>query len=209
MFSLNLTPIKRSSAREKTSSDQQQSCSELKSFSFSEDSSRVGEEPASYRGAVNAQGEMEGQGKIEFAEGGSYVGEFYRNKLHGYGKLFFPSGRLAYEGYFHQNKFHRYGKIFVERPVHVSAINFLDFCPAEQTRVFDVETHRGKVEETIWKYYEGEIQLGKRHGKGVLMFENGERFEGQFQDGEVHGSGIFYGKSGTVHGSWCHNKMTQ
>ncbi len=53
-----------------------------------------------------------GVGKLVFASGGSYQGNFSWNKMDGWGKLFYPSGRLAYEGYWKNNKFEGYGKLF-------------------------------------------------------------------------------------------------
>ena len=37
-----------------------------------------------------------GSGRLLFPSGGSYQGNFSYGKLEGYGKLFYPSGRLAY-----------------------------------------------------------------------------------------------------------------
>lgn len=57
-----------------------------------------------------------GNGRLVFPSGGSYQGNFAYNKMDGYGKLFYPSGRLAYEGYWKNNKFNGYGKLFNEFP---------------------------------------------------------------------------------------------
>ncbi len=46
-----------------------------------------------------------GVGRLVFPSGGSYQGGFVWNKMEGWGKLFYPSGRLAYEGYWKQSKF--------------------------------------------------------------------------------------------------------
>lgn len=39
-----------------------------------------------------------GKGKLIFPSGGCYCGDFILNKMQGFGKLFYPSGRLAYTG---------------------------------------------------------------------------------------------------------------
>lgn len=59
--------------------------------------------------------------------------------------------------------------------------------------------------DEYWKYYEGEYRKGVRQGKGLLMFENGERFEGSFKNDCVDGEGIFYGKNHTISGTWKNN----
>jgi len=40
------------------------------------------------------------------------MGNFYKDFMHGEGKLFYPSGRMAYEGSFKYDKFHGKGKLY-------------------------------------------------------------------------------------------------
>ncbi len=39
-----------------------------------------------------------GEGRVEFNDGGFYTGEWKDNKMHGYGKLHYENGQIAYEG---------------------------------------------------------------------------------------------------------------
>jgi len=45
----------------------------------------------------------------------------------------------------------------------------------------------GKGEE-----YEGEVEDGKPHGKGIYKKSNGDKYEGDFINGKMNGKGIFY-----------------
>ena len=47
--------------------------------------------------------------------------------MDGWGKLFYPSGRLAYEGYWKKGKFEGYGKLFNENPQHIEHFDYKDF----------------------------------------------------------------------------------
>lgn len=76
-----------------------------------------------------------------FPSGGSYQGHFSWNKMDGWGKLFYPSGRLAYEGYWKNSKFEGYGKLFNENATHIEALDYTDFRKAQET------------EDGYWKYY--------------------------------------------------------
>jgi hypothetical protein len=40
-------------------------------------------------------------------------------------------------------------------------------------------------------YYEGEFKAGRKHGKGVKSWPNGDRYEGEFKEDEKHGYGTY------------------
>ena len=80
-----------------------------------------------YVGPVNIKGQKEGYGQIIFPSGGSYVGNFYKDFMHGDGKLLYPSGRTAYEGTFKYDKFHGSGKLYNENPTYIQAFDFRNF----------------------------------------------------------------------------------
>jgi antitoxin component YwqK of YwqJK toxin-antitoxin module len=39
-----------------------------------------------------------GRGKFFYQDGGYFDGEWKKNQMHGWGKLFYEGGQLAYEG---------------------------------------------------------------------------------------------------------------
>ena len=45
--------------------------------------------------------------------------------------------------------------------------------------------------------YEGDWKLGVRDGKGVYYYSNGERYEGDFKEDKFTGRGVFHYKDGT------------
>ena len=47
--------------------------------------------------------------------------------------------------------------------------------------------------------YKGEMQNGKKHGKGVYLFPNGERYEGEWANDQINGQGTFYFSDGSNH----------
>lgn len=57
-----------------------------------------------------------GQGKFYYQDGGMYDGEWRHNKMEGYGKLYYQSGKLAYEGYWKTDQFMGNGVLYNEIP---------------------------------------------------------------------------------------------
>ena len=55
--------------------------------------------------------------------------------------------------------------------------------------------------------YEGEMLNGKKSGKGIATYTNGQRYEGDFVDGEISGKGIYnYGNGARYEGDFVDNK---
>ena len=48
-----------------------------------------------------------------------------------------------------------------------------------------------------------------KHGKGILMFQNGQKYYGEFKDDLVMGKGVFYGQNGKINGRWEDNLLVQ
>ena len=62
--------------------------------------------------------------------------------MEGEGKLFYPSGKLAYEGHWKNDEFHGHGKVYNDEPVAGEGdINYEDFNELEEE----------------WLFYEGRI----------------------------------------------------
>ncbi|ESL05678.1 hypothetical protein TRSC58_06663 [Trypanosoma rangeli SC58] len=58
-------------------------------------------------------------------------------------------------------------------------------------------------------YYLGAFDKGRRHGRGVQIMENGEKYVGEFSDDEWHGAGIYCADDGSAYeGVWQHGKLT-
>ncbi|PWV20971.1 hypothetical protein C3747_4g98 [Trypanosoma cruzi] len=58
-------------------------------------------------------------------------------------------------------------------------------------------------------YYLGAFHEGRRHGRGVQMMANGEKYVGDFSNDEWHGMGIYCADDGSAYeGVWEHGKLT-
>lgn len=57
-------------------------------------------------------------------------------------------------------------------------------------------TGRGRL-QTPEAYYIGEFQDGKKHGKGKLVFSNGDTYIGDFSNDKRHGWGSFLFNDGS------------
>ena len=62
----------------------------------------------------------------------------------------------------------------------------------------------GSMHTRDGEHYMGEFKNDQRHGQGVALYSNGDRYEGGFKDGLFDGHGrLTDGESGTViEGHW-------
>jgi len=51
-------------------------------------------------------------------------------------------------------------------------------------------------------FYRGEFREGKKHGKGILVWPNGNQYDGMFEDDLQHGIGVFKEKRSIKKGLW-------
>lgn len=50
---------------------------------------------------------------------------------------------------------------------------------------------------TLVLYFQGDLRMGKKHGRGELKLSNGERYEGEWAMDEKHGNGEYCYLNGT------------
>lgn len=122
-------------------------------------------------------------GKIDFADGATYVGEYKEDKdknqtMHGKGE--FVSKAFRYRGEFRDNK--KDGK-----GVHIWA----NGDKYDGDFVADEPAGRGIWEFASGERYEGEIARGKFNGKGTLTTKAGDKYTGTFVDSLQHGKGTY------------------
>ncbi|EAR80675.1 kinase domain protein (macronuclear) [Tetrahymena thermophila SB210] len=114
--------------------------------------------------------------------------------MNGYGKLYYPSGQLAYEGKWKDDKFDGRGVIYNEKPIPISygeEIDFQDF---------------NKMSEE-WTKFDGEFKIDEKTGFGTFYFSNSSKFQCNFMNDMAEGVGTFTlsdGKTQIV-GDWKQN----
>ena len=57
-----------------------------------------------------------GEGKFYYQDGGMYDGTWNKNKMDGYGSLYYQSGELAYQGMWKEDQFQGKGKLYNQYP---------------------------------------------------------------------------------------------
>lgn len=68
-----------------------------------------------------------GTGKFYYQDGGHYDGEWSKNRMSGYGKLYYQSGNIAYQGYWSNDRFNGRGKLFNDEAQMVEDTNGFDY----------------------------------------------------------------------------------
>jgi hypothetical protein len=162
---------------------------------------------AIYVGDLNAQGQLEGQGRMSWTNGDKYDGEFLAGLMHGQGKfisaysgsykgdyvrgqmegrgvLIYPDG-TRYEGEFVANQFHGKGKLTYARGDSYEG----DFAENKMTG-------SGKWIFADKAIYVGQVVDGVIHGKGELRRPTGETYTGDFALGKMQGKGVFVDSQG-------------
>lgn len=78
--------------------------------------------------------------------------------MHGYGKLYYESGAVAYEGYWNNDEFHGYGKVYNDQP---------DF----QGKDYDYSDLSHIAQR--WLTFEGDFKHDSKEGQGAMILTNG------------------------------------
>lgn len=122
-----------------------------------------------------------GFGKLTYANGSVYEGEFANDLPSGSdGKLIFVDGR-EYQGTFVSGLMQGYGTLkWPNGDVYVGT--------------FDANAISGSG-KFFWQLtkatYEGTVEAGKLHGVGIMSWPDGRRYEGSYLNGNRHGFGIY------------------
>jgi hypothetical protein len=129
------------------------------------------EEGRTYHGQLLG-GKKHGWGKLLFADGAYYEGEFKQAEINGRGILYYSEGRPAYDGMWVEGKFHGKGVLYNETPLPLEG-------PFDCADFDEVESY--------WVRYEGEFCEDSKEGFGKLFLTNGETIEGHFEHDFIHG----------------------
>lgn len=156
---------------------------------------------STYVGNVNTQGELEGNGRMQWKNGdnyegnfaaglfqgqgrlsmshsGVYTGNFVAGEMEGVGELVYADGS-RYRGEFKKNQFHGKGKLTYSDG-SVYAGDFLHGRP----------NGKGQWLFADKSTYSGDVVNGVITGKGELK-RAGSKYSGDFVAGKMHGDGVF------------------
>ena len=153
-------------------------------------------EKGTYAGTLSkGTGMPHGRGRLEYAAGRWYEGEWKHGRWTGQGRLSNGDGDL-YEGELRND--HKHGQ---------GTMRFAD------GRVFVGEYVNGQMTEGKMIYqdgstYEGGWADGMRHGRGKCVFTDESIYEGEFREGEFHGHGkMTWSDGGWYEGEWWNGEM--
>ena len=165
------------------------------------------------------EGQMDGPGLLESADGSVYTGAFSRGLKKGQGQMQYPSG-AKYAGEWADNRRHGHGVfsrpivspqfagfqlpnsslISISRagPVIASASPWpLKADEYDGAWKEDLPDGHGVHRQADGSVYEGAFKRGLRHGAGVLTLAVGHiaKYDGEWVNGQRHGRGIVYFRS--------------
>lgn len=175
---------------------------------------------ATYVGDLNTLGQLEGQGRMTWANGdkydgefiaglfhgkgkfsygdsGTYKGDFVRGYMAGHGTLTYPDGG-RYEGEFVANQFQGKGKLI-----------YPDGSSYEGDFAKNNMDGAGKWSYADKSIYTGQVLKGVIQGNGELRRSSGEKYTGDFVAGKMHGHGVFNdGKGNQYSGEFVADNFT-
>ncbi|MEK1907466.1 MAG: C13 family peptidase [Pseudomonas sp.] len=129
-----------------------------------------------YRGEV-VDGLLQGQGRLDYANGSWYSGLFKDGLFEGQGE-WHGSGGEQYVGEFHQGLFDGHGKL-----------TYNDGSQYEGSFKLGRLHGEGHLQQGAMSY-RGEFRKDRYQGQGNLQFEDGSRYQGHFERGELDGEGM-------------------
>ena len=149
-----------------------------------------------YRGQVNKNGEMTGEGELFTEDGKYYKGTFDNNVFNGKG-IFINDKGTIYNGEWKDGK-----------PTGKGEYTLV--TGHKYKGEFKNNMKNGMGEETFpdGTKYVGEFVDNVKQGKGEIYFPEGDKYEGIFENDEINGEGVFTAKDGRVSkGMFCNGKL--
>lgn len=146
-----------------------------------------------YRGEV-VNGLLQGEGRIDYANGMYYQGQFKDGLFEGPGKWHGASGE-TYTGTFHQGLFAGQGEL-----VYGNGMRY-------QGSFKQGRMHGEGYLQQGGMSYRGEFRDNRYHGLGTLEMADGSRYQGRFVRGEPHGEGLRSSAEGQFSGTFRKGRL--
>ncbi|KAL7529951.1 hypothetical protein ACHAXR_003241 [Thalassiosira sp. AJA248-18] len=150
---------------------------------------------------------------MKYPNGCRYVGTFFENKRHGYGKVCYPNGLGIYTGYWKKNKRHGHGTMeFANGDMYkgewvggvACGVGTLVMLKKNSNSSVGSSSSRSAVAagaagaaESV-EVYTGSFSNQKKDGRGIYKYPNGDVYEGEWSNGVQHGSGVMMFHNGGV-----------
>ncbi len=141
-----------------------------------------------------AAGLFQGQGRLSMSSSGTYTGNFVLGEMEGLGELVYPDGS-RYRGEFKQNRFHGKGKLtYTDGSFYAG--DFINGRP----------NGKGQWLFADQSTYTGDVVNGVITGKGELR-RAGSKYLGDFVAGKMHGNGVFTDTEGNSYSGEFQNDV--
>ena len=153
-----------------------------------------------YDGEVDSHNHYHGYGEQHGGDGWIYKGEWKNGRKHGKGLETGPKGQ-RYSGEFFEGSFIR-GEATDERGNRYEG-DFPNWC-GSCSRFGHL-----KIIYTDGSVYEGDVYeyMQVRHGKGTMIYPNGDRYVGDWYRFKRQGKGVMYYADGSVYkGKWINDE---
>ncbi|KAL0438041.1 UNVERIFIED_CONTAM: Phosphatidylinositol 4-phosphate 5-kinase [Sesamum latifolium] len=137
------------------------------------------------------KGKASGKGKFSWPSGATFEGEFKSGRMEGTGTFIGSDGDM-YRGSWSGDRKHGYG---------VKHYSNGDYYEGHWKR--NLQDGQGREVENE---YIGEWKNGMIHGRGVLVWNNGNRYDGNWENGVPKGHGVFTWPDGSCYiGCWSND----
>mmetsp|Transcript_24400 Transcript_24400/g.75326 ORF Transcript_24400/g.75326 Transcript_24400/m.75326 type:complete len:297 (+) Transcript_24400:48-938(+) len=145
------------------------------------------------------QCERNGARRIVFEAGGSYVGDWARDRKEGFGRQCWTNGD-RYEGEWREGKPHGKGSLWKKTPQALRKQYAGDWVCGKRTG-------QGVSLSASGARYEGQFLENRRDGKGRATTLKGESYEGSWKRDKRHGLGAFRAPNGDAYeGQWLDDR---
>lgn len=227
----DLDKVPAASNQREASSDHLTQQAKLKTFIYKLHSSRWPQQPADDHGDSGIKsnqivyeddsryvgniedGKRHGFGHLVLPDGSRLEGDWKNDVLEGEGRLFYSSGKLAYEGSFKEGQFHGHGVMYSEQfdqrqgnAKSFSGDRIQSVKSQTDHRVLDYQNLNATFEE--WMTFEGCFELDVKSGIGIMEMSNGDVFMGEFLNDKANGPGSYQTARGVKFlGIWRENYL--
>lgn len=145
------------------------------------------------------KGDYHGKGTMLYANGDKYEGEWKHSEKNGNGVVTYADGQ-KFEGIWENDKeFEGNGYCQYDDSYYIGEI--------KNGKRNGYGTYVWLNANTANKEYSGEWLDGNYHGKGVMLYRNGDKYDGEWVKNNKEGQGIMqYANGDTYSGGWLHDQ---